>query len=72
MIIQCSDCKKHYDDEFRWTQCPHNTFAANDGHNNFKHYSASWLGDKPPSKVYKKMLDNKKLNKFLNGNKVNI
>lgn len=38
MIVTCEVCKKFYDDEFRDTQCPHDTFSANDGHNNFKHH----------------------------------
>lgn len=49
MIVQCEKCKKFYDDEFRDTGCPHNTFSANDGWNNFKHYPLSWLDDKLPS-----------------------
>jgi hypothetical protein len=43
MIIQCEKCKKHFDDEYRWTICPHETFAANDGKNNFAHYPESYL-----------------------------
>jgi hypothetical protein len=38
----------HFDDEFRWTICPHETFAANDGHNNFAHREDSYLSDFPP------------------------
>lgn len=45
MIVQCLICMKRYDDEFRWTLCPHNTFAANDGNNNFAHHPESYLED---------------------------
>lgn len=48
MIIKCEECNKYYDDKFRDTSCPHVTFLANDGHNNFKHYSDSWLGNCEP------------------------
>lgn len=47
MIVQCDKCSKYFDDEFRLTFCPHNAFAANDGKNNFKVYSDSYLSDKP-------------------------
>lgn len=43
MIVYCLTCRKRYDDEFRWTLCPHNTFAANDGNNNFAHHPESFL-----------------------------
>lgn len=48
MIVKCEECPKYYDDEFRDTTCPHNTFLANDGQNNFKHYPEAWLSDKHP------------------------
>lgn len=48
MIIKCLTCAQYYDDEFRDTGCPHVTFPANDGHNNFKHYMQSWLSDHAP------------------------
>jgi hypothetical protein len=43
MIVKCSKCKRHFDDEFRLTFCPHDTFAANDGCNNFAYYPESYL-----------------------------
>lgn len=52
MIIQCEECNKYYDDEFRNTSCPHDTFLANDGQNNFKHYPQSYLGNDKPSGNY--------------------
>jgi hypothetical protein len=45
MIVQCEKCKRRYDDEFRDTGCPHKTFAANDGDNNFSHHPESYLSD---------------------------
>lgn len=51
MIIKCSNCPKFYDDQFRLTICPHNTFSANDGWNNFGYYPASWLADYEPRKT---------------------
>lgn len=33
----CINCQTSYDDEFRTTICPHQTFAANDGGNAFRH-----------------------------------
>lgn len=50
MIIKCEHCSKFYDDQFRSTVCPHDTFSANDGQNNFRHYPESWLADKEPSR----------------------
>lgn len=43
MIVQCERCKRSYDDEFRDTSCPHRTFAANDGNNNFAHHPESFI-----------------------------
>lgn len=43
MIITCSKCKRRFDDEFRDTGCPHPTFAANDGKNNFAHHPDSYI-----------------------------
>lgn len=43
MIVKCDQCAKFYDDQFRNTDCPHDTFLANDGQNNFKYYPESWL-----------------------------
>jgi hypothetical protein len=36
-------CGARFDDEFRTTVCPHETFAANDGRNNFAHHPGSVL-----------------------------
>jgi hypothetical protein len=36
------------DDAFRYTICPHPTFAANDGQNNFAHHPESYLATAPP------------------------
>lgn len=47
MIVNCMACQHNFDDEFRSTTCPHDTFAANDGHNNFAHHPDSYLGDNP-------------------------
>jgi hypothetical protein len=47
MIVQCQKCLKYFDDEFRNTDCHHDTFGANDGLNNFKHYPESYLSDRP-------------------------
>ena len=44
MIMQCQTCGIAFDDEFRTTICPHGTFAANDGANNFAHDTTSYLG----------------------------
>ncbi len=53
MIIKCLDCNKFYDDEFRDISCPHATFLANDGQNNFRHYPQSWLSaDEPTHEEY--------------------
>lgn len=43
MIVKCQKCAKRFDDEFRTTICPHDTFAANDGYNNFAHHPDSYL-----------------------------
>jgi hypothetical protein len=43
MIVQCIECKRRFDDEFRTTICPHETFAANDGRNNFAHHPESYI-----------------------------
>jgi hypothetical protein len=42
VIILCSECHRRFDDQFRWTICPHQTFAANDGQNNFAHHPESF------------------------------
>lgn len=43
MIVKCQKCKASYDDAFRVTICPHNTFLANDGDNNFNHHPKSYI-----------------------------
>lgn len=48
MIIQCEMCRKYFDDQFRWTYCPHDVFAANDGKNNFAFHPESYLSNDPP------------------------
>ena len=47
MIVTCPDCRWTYEDSYRWTVCPHETFEANDGQNNFAHHSESALA--PPA-----------------------
>jgi len=51
MIIKCSVCGKYLDDEFRTTICPHETFSANDGNNNFAHHPESYLSLEKPTWV---------------------
>lgn len=48
MIVQCALCGCYYDDEFRLTFCPHDTFSANDGNNNFAHYKDSYISCPSP------------------------
>ena len=44
MIVTCTrGCGKRFDDEYRTTICPHETFAANDGQNNFAHHPEAYL-----------------------------
>lgn len=43
MIITCPNCQRTFQDEYRTTICPHETFAANDGQNNFAHHSEAHL-----------------------------
>lgn len=47
MIVECPDCHAVFDDTYRWTFCPHDTFAANDGKNNFRHHVESLLRPAP-------------------------
>lgn len=49
MIVQCKTCNSYFDDEFRSTICPHSTFAANDGLNNFAHYPLSYMSSDAPT-----------------------
>lgn len=48
MIVQCPTCQKYYDDEYRYTFCPHESFAANDGRNNFTVHTDSYLHTEAP------------------------
>ena len=43
MIVRCEKCGRRYEDEFRLSCCPHYTFAANDGQNNFAHHAESFI-----------------------------
>jgi len=52
MIVTCKKCGSRFDDEFRLTFCPHETFAANDGQNNFRHHPEAYL--KPKKKEAKR------------------
>lgn len=47
MIVKCPDCQRRFDDEYRFTHCPHDTFAANDGKNIFRHHPESLLEGQP-------------------------
>ncbi len=42
MIVRCPTCHVHFDDTFRWTYCPHDTFPANDGSNHVAHHPESF------------------------------
>lgn len=48
MIVKCKKCQMYFDDEFRLTVCPHRTFMANDGRNNFEHHPYSYLSNINP------------------------
>jgi|HubBroStandDraft_2_1064218.scaffolds.fasta_scaffold357458_2 hypothetical protein len=80
MIVQCDKCKMYYDDQFGLTLCDpatgcHQTFAANDGQNNFKHYPESWFGAHPPERIIKYTADKSELDKYrewLDTNKVKV
>lgn len=49
MIVQCSACAMYFDDAYRLTYCPHDTFAANDGNNNFAHHPESYFSKFKPT-----------------------
>lgn len=51
MIVCCVDCKMFFDDEFRFTFCPHDAFPANDGKNSFKIHNDSYYSKDPPPKL---------------------
>lgn len=48
MIVSCDKCRARFDDEYRLTVCPHHTFAANDGNNNFSHHPESYIMEVDP------------------------
>ena len=50
MIVQCTKCKKFFEDMFRSTICPHDTFPANDGTNHFYHHPEAYLSELDPEK----------------------
>jgi hypothetical protein len=43
VVVICEQCGARFEDEYRTTICPHGTFAANDGRNNFSHHPESTL-----------------------------
>lgn len=49
MIVQCALCRMYFEDVYRTTICPHDTFLANDGFNNFAHHPDSVLQLERPS-----------------------
>ena len=51
MITLCGNCGYTFDDEYRTTICPHETFAANDGRNNFAHHPGSVLRKPSTEKI---------------------
>lgn len=51
MIKQCDNCERWFDDAFRTTICPHETFPANVGENRFAHHPESYLSDDSPERV---------------------
>lgn len=48
MIVQCPDCKRRFDDEFRTWVCPHKAFAANNGDNTFTVHEDAYLEAESP------------------------
>ena len=68
MIVKCPNCPKYFDDQFRTTLCPHDTFMANNGQNWFSYYPQSWLANREPLTN----LEYDAYQKFLNKNKVQI
>ena len=54
MVVQCMECHKYFSDTFRWTFCPHDTFPANDGANNFAEHPESYLSETAPEKTKEK------------------
>lgn len=58
MIVTCQTCSTAYDDAYRWTICPHETFAANDGHNNFAHHPESFISKEAPVELRTHVTEN--------------
>lgn len=48
MKVWCPNCGACYEDIYRLKICPHDTFAANDGKNNFAHHPEALLIPPPP------------------------
>lgn len=53
MIVQCGKCDTYYDDEFRFTFCPHDAFPANDGKNNFVIHDEAYRSKEVPDGLNK-------------------
>ncbi len=47
MVVTCPKCGARFEDEYRTWVCPHDTFAANDGQNNFAHHPEALLALPP-------------------------
>lgn len=59
MIVKCEACSQEFDDEFRSTICPHDTFYANNGRNEFAHHPKAFLSsDTTTERNYKAPLHN--------------
>src|SRR5579872_6411513 len=52
MIVTCQKCGARFEDSLRLTYCPHETFAANDGNNTFRHHPGAYLSK--PTKTWEK------------------
>ena len=48
MLVRCEKCRKVFEDCYRSTICPHGTFPANDGMNNFLLHPEAYLADEFP------------------------
>jgi Methyltransferase domain len=49
MIAQCLECGAKFEDEYRSTICPHETFPTNDGNNNFTIHESAYLSSEKQS-----------------------
>jgi hypothetical protein len=49
MIVHCAECGADFDDQFRWTYCPHETFPTNDGNNVFREHPESFIRRAEPT-----------------------